>query len=527
MGTSGGKILTYKSIDVDPEDVRRVQEIETNFQPRAMREFATDPSVKQLLDREMVLVRGDTRYIAVRVGNTLYKLGMSEAGDFVKIEGDTMTGQLGSSVVIGTAPMNVTSTTVNTNFNADLVDGQHLSVTDTPTFDGVILSSLTANRLVSSDGTKALVSVAALTAWVSGTTNQIIVTDDGDGTITLSTPQDIHTGATPEFVSAKLSGLSASRLLRLGATNVVASVTDLTVWIGGTSNRVTVSDDGDGSVTLTTPQDSHTGASPTFVGLTLSGLTASRLMATDGTKAAVSVAALTSWIAGTVNQITVTDDGDGTVTLSTPQDIHTGATPSFAGFTKIGDASNYTTIEADGTVEFNGDATVWDDLRIPGSSVQKGASAPDLGTFLGSGNLLVNRFDGNATTEQIYFTAQLPHSYKQGSDIYPHIHWTPTDGNAGNVKWQLEYSWQNINGTFSGTTTLTVTDSTDSTAWKHLLAPFSAITGTSKTISSMLVCRLFRDPSDGDDTYGSDAALLEIDFHFEIDTVGSRQALSK
>jgi hypothetical protein len=40
---------------------------------------------------------------------------------------------------------------------------------------------------------------------------------------------------------------------------------------------------------------------------------------------------LTSSISGTANQITVTDDGDGTVTLSLPQDIHTGASPTFAG----------------------------------------------------------------------------------------------------------------------------------------------------------------------------------------------------
>lgn len=85
------------------------------------------------------------------------------------------------------------------------------------------------------------------------------------------------------------------------------------------------------------------GATPTFAGmtitgsltiggsLTLSSLTASRLMATDGSKAVSSVASLTSWVAGTTNQVTVTDDGDGTVTLSTPQDIHTGANPTFDG----------------------------------------------------------------------------------------------------------------------------------------------------------------------------------------------------
>lgn len=201
--------------------------------------------------------------------------------------------------------------------------------------------------------------------------------------------------------------------------------------------------------------------------------------------------------------------------------------PSFAGFTKIGGATHYTTIEADGTIEFNGDATVWDDLRVPGTSVQKGASAPDLVAFLGAGNLLVNAFNGNATVEQVYFTIQLPHSYKEGSDITPHVHWTPTDANAGDVKWQLEYSWANIDATFPAVTTIIATDSTDTTAWKHHFVDFSVISGTGKTISSMLICRLFRDPTDGADTYGSDATFLEFDVHFEIDTVGSRQIMTK
>lgn len=66
--------------------------------------------------------------------------------------------------------------------------------------------------------------------------------------------------------------------------------------------------------------------------LTLSDLVASRLIATDSGKTFESIADLTAWIAGTTNQIIVTDDGDGTVTLSTPQDIHTDATPEFAGW---------------------------------------------------------------------------------------------------------------------------------------------------------------------------------------------------
>ncbi|MEA2105261.1 MAG: hypothetical protein U9P82_00845, partial [Bacteroidota bacterium] len=45
---------------------------------------------------------------------------------------------------------------------------------------------------------------------LTGTTNQINITN-GNGNITLSTPQDIHTGASPEFVGLTLSGLAADQ----------------------------------------------------------------------------------------------------------------------------------------------------------------------------------------------------------------------------------------------------------------------------------------------------------------------------
>lgn len=49
--------------------------------------------------------------------------------------------------------------------------------------------------------------------------------------------------------------------------------------------------------------------------INLSDLTASRIVATDASKTLASVTDLTSWIAGTANEIDVSDDGDGTLTI--------------------------------------------------------------------------------------------------------------------------------------------------------------------------------------------------------------------
>ena len=66
-------------------------------------------------------------------------------------------------------------------------------------------------------------------------------------------------------------------------------------------------------------------ANPVFTGLTLTGLTASRLVWTDSNKALESKD-LVDLVVGTANRVTVTDDSTGGIVLTTPQDTHTGAT---------------------------------------------------------------------------------------------------------------------------------------------------------------------------------------------------------
>jgi hypothetical protein len=52
-------------------------------------------------------------------------------------------------------------------------------------------------------------------------------------------------------------------------------------------------------------------------------------LATDLNKNLVSVASFGSFVLGTTNQVTVTSDASGRVTLSLPQSIHSGANPTF------------------------------------------------------------------------------------------------------------------------------------------------------------------------------------------------------
>ncbi len=66
---------------------------------------------------------------------------------------------------------------------------------------------------------------------LTGTNNQVYVTN-GNGTITLSLPQNIHQGATPEFVSVLLSGLNASSGVYTDINKVLTSLPPSSGTIG-------------------------------------------------------------------------------------------------------------------------------------------------------------------------------------------------------------------------------------------------------------------------------------------------------
>ena len=87
--------------------------------------------------------------------------------------------------------------------------GRQLGPSGTPTYASLVLTGLTANRLLYNDSTNTIKSVNDLTNWIGGTTNQITVTDDGDGSVTLSTPQDIHITTTMQLTGVYFGGVDS------------------------------------------------------------------------------------------------------------------------------------------------------------------------------------------------------------------------------------------------------------------------------------------------------------------------------
>jgi len=157
---------------------------------------------------------------------------------------------------------------INVNGNINLIPNGTGNVTVLNSLLVDTIGELTGTAGVTIDGIlvkdSEISSVNKLTVDNIDIDGNIISSTDVNGDITL-TPN----GTGDVIVS---SVATASRLLSVASDKAINSVSSLTSWVNGTANRVTVSNDGDGSITLSGPQDLATGSSPTFNGLSLTSL---------------------------------------------------------------------------------------------------------------------------------------------------------------------------------------------------------------------------------------------------------------
>jgi len=179
----------------------------------------------------------------------------------------------------------------------------------------------------------------------------------------------------------------------------------------------------------------------------------------------------------------------------------------------------------------------WDDIRIvPGSFDRPGVTDPSYANYAPGGSGV--EFPVLTFAKNQYATAavQIPHSYKEGTDLYCHIHWTPRDRgaaeNANTVGWKVDYSAASIGGTFPTAQQLDLSDACSGVDHKHEITEDVAISGAGLTLSSMVLLKISRVDTGTDDTWnGSNAAqlpaFLELDLHFQIDAPGSRQIRTK
>lgn len=205
------------------------------------------------------------------------------------------------------------------------------------------------------------------------------------------------------------------------------------------------------------------------------------------------------------------------------------------GTSKIGDqTSGHTSeFEDDGTLKFNGDAVVWDDLK-------ESAIARNLDTT--SGRIDYNFTEATvdfadnaryAATEQLTMAMQMSHSYKFGSDMEPHVHWIQNQDAVPN--WLMEYRVIQNGGAVSPTFLAAICSEqifTYTSGTILQICEFPLIAGVSDLSFSVDV-KIYRDTGNtsglfaGVDPYTGAASLKFFDIHYMKDTIGSREEFVK
>lgn len=169
---------------------------------------------------------------------------------------------------------------------------------------------------------------------------------------------------------------------------------------------------------------------------------------------------------------------------------------------------------------------VWEDLRAPFTQTKLGATLKPDFDYTNLGLL----FPRNDATEITYIIMQLPHNYKLGTNIRPHIHWQQMNSNS--VVWKFAYKWfDNGDAVPAGFTTVTANGQVYTYTAGNLLQTetFPEIDGSGiSAVSSILLIKVYReDDVVGGAGAGNDALAFEFDVHYQVDALGSVREYSK
>lgn len=227
--------------------------------------------------------------------------------------------------------------------------------------------------------------------------------------------------------------------------------------------------------------------------------------------------------------------GDGTTNWTSPGDINFYASNnilfamqnSSTQITTFGNGTDYAQFSSTGYLTFVGASTYFDDLTNPLVNIQT-SSTHVVNNIAESA---IEYSNSSTNTDYAVISVQIPHKWKVGSTVYPHIHWRQPNANLPN--WMIQYRWQKQN---TATTT----------AWTNLIRDHEAFTYTSGTInqitafgasgitppagasySDIIQIRLIRDANNasglfaGSDTTGVAVLVDSLDVHIECDRLGT------
>jgi hypothetical protein len=175
------------------------------------------------------------------------------------------------------------------------------------------------------------------------------------------------------------------------------------------------------------------------------------------------------------------------------------------------------------------DKTVYNDANVGSLVLQTGGTLPGIVQLVdntGTNTGIYAR--GWADGEEGSGSIEIPHDYKEGTDLVFHVHWNAQAAPTGTdyVKWNLIYTVSRDGSTLAAAATVPCETAID-TQYKNYRSDFTAITGTNFKIGDQFQFTLARVTAAGDAYAGEAVVNGTIGFHYQCDTIGSRTIAAK
>lgn len=135
----------------------------------------------------------------------------------------------------------------------------------------------------------------------------------------------------------------------------------------------------------------------------------------------------------------------------------------------------------------------WQDLLCTIEARSTGVGIPTY-TALPAGPTNVDAYQF-AAGDTVSFYVHMPHDYKWGTAMYPHVHWIANTASTNTVTWRIQYSFARGYGIdqFGASTTIDITQANSGVAMTHMIAEpaeGSGIVISNNEPDAILLCSL-------------------------------------
>jgi hypothetical protein len=160
----------------------------------------------------------------------------------------------------------------------------------------------------------------------------------------------------------------------------------------------------------------------------------------------------------------------------------------------------------------------WIDINAPIIVSGSGNADPTISQIDGLVGMQLYTFPGTGSQiKQCWSQIHVPHNYKVGTGIFFHSH-VLTDATVltGNYKLFFDYTYASSNGVFSPVQTVSAIDNFTASL-QHKITEISVpVLANELEVDGVVMIRMYRVPTDAEDTFTGDLHLIYIDCHMNV-----------